>query len=249
MEVDERLRHFFNEVSKLFIKKKARSNLRLFQRKLLSALLADDSIVIALSDKGLGPCAVKLLRYIQDALAHLEDEKTYRILSQEEAHAAICKLAFDIRKWIDRFGPHKKSKEDQLLGAGSINEKEAQYILEKMNTAMTSDPYSYFYLLYNLHKSPIKTRPVSSQCSSVSFSVGQWVDAQLQPIAQSFPSYFRDSFVLKKQLSELVLPPGTALFSMDATAMYTNIDSTACLEVLSEYLRREEILQKKFGYK
>ena len=105
-----------------------------------------------------------------------------------------------------------------------------------MNTAMTTDPYSYFYLLYKLHKSPIKTRPVSSQCGSVSFSVGQWVDAQLQPIAQSFPSYFRDSFLLKKQLSELVLPPGTALFSMDATTMYTNIDSTACLEVLSKYL-------------
>ena len=84
VDVDKHLCHFFNEVSKLFTKKKARSNLHQFQRKLLTALLADDSIVIALSDKGLGHCAVKLIRYIEDALAHLEDEKTYKILSQRK---------------------------------------------------------------------------------------------------------------------------------------------------------------------
>ena len=247
-EVDERLRRFFNEVEKLFSKKKSKSNLLHYQQKLLATLLNDDSIVIALSDKGLGPCAVKLVRYIKDALAHLMDEKTYRILSADEALAAVRRIEFDIRAWIDKFGPHPKSQRERREGdRGSIDEMSALYILQKTNESARKDPYAYFYLLYKLHKSPLKTRPVSSQCASVAFSIGQWVDEQLQPIAQSFPSYFRDSFVLKKQLSQLNLPPGVALFSMDATAMYTNIDSTACLEVLSEYLRREEV-RRKFGY-
>ena len=98
------------------------------------------------------------------------------------------------------------------------------------HTVMMEDSYSYFYLLSKLHKSPIK-------CllnAVVSFSVGQLVDAQLQPIAQSFPSYLMDSFVLKKQLPERVLPP-VLLCSpwMPLQCISTKIDSTACLEVLS----------------
>ena len=57
--------------------------------------------------------------------------------------------------------------------------------------AMMEDSYSFT-------NHPLRPHPGLLN-AVVSFSVGQWVDAQLQPIAQSFPSYLMDSFVLKKQ--------------------------------------------------
>ena len=70
---------------------------------------------------------------------------------------------------------------------------------------MVGDPFAYFYLLYKIHKTPIKTRPVSSQCGSVSYAIGQYVDEMLQPTAKAQQSYFQDSFALKKLLNGLVL--------------------------------------------
>ena len=60
-------------------------------------------------------------------------------------------------------------------------------------------------------------------------------------------SFFRDSIVLKQRLNEVRLPPNAQLFTMDAVSMYSNVDSTAALEVLSKYLRRPDTL-KRFSY-
>lgn len=246
-EVEVRIERFFNEISNKFCRRKANLNLRLCERKLLMDIKADDSVVIALSDKGLGPCAVKLTRYISDALVHLEDNTTYVILSEDEARREVRKLQVEIIAWLDKFKPRADGEKEVRPGAGSVRYKAALYIRQKTLEAIMSDPYAYFYLLYKLHKSPIKTRPVSSQCASVSFAIGQFVDEQLQQIAKTMASYFQDSFALKRLLTDITLPPGTSLYSMDAVSMYTSIDSAACLMVLSDYLRRPDV-QSKFEY-
>ena len=248
MEVEDRLRHFLNKISDRFRKRRtSKMNLTLHERKLLEDIKADHSLVIALSDKGLGPCAVKLTRYIQDGLVHLEDDSTYIILSDDEAKREVLSLSVSIKEWVAKYRAHMEGEKRRRPHAGAIQHKAAEYIMEKTTNAMLVDPYAYFYLLYKLHKTPIKTRPVSSQCSSVSFAIGQWVDEQLQPIAKTMPGYFQDSFALKRCLNDVVLPPNCSLFSMDAVSMYTSIDSDACLEVISEYLRRPQV-QQQFGY-
>lgn len=80
----------------MFRKKKGRSNLTTFQEQLLKSLQADNNIVFALSDKGLGPVAVTLDRYIQDGLKHLQDSTTYEIISEEQALAEIDTLRDNI---------------------------------------------------------------------------------------------------------------------------------------------------------
>ena len=76
-EIEKRLAKVKEELKQLFKngnKTKVKKNLTSFQDILLRNLQKQDSVVIANSDKNLGPVAVKLKRYNGDALVHLNDE-------------------------------------------------------------------------------------------------------------------------------------------------------------------------------
>jgi len=64
-EIDTRLCAFFKALRQIIRCKRGGSNLSPFQQKLLNELCADDSIVIAHADKGLGPVGVPLKLYIE----------------------------------------------------------------------------------------------------------------------------------------------------------------------------------------
>ena len=61
---------------------------------MLHYLQTHEELVIANTDKGLGPCAIELDRYIEDALIHLLDESTYVLLSENEANAEATRTSF-----------------------------------------------------------------------------------------------------------------------------------------------------------
>jgi len=63
-----------------------------------------------------------------------------------------------------------------------------------------------------------------------------WINEQLQPVAQSMPSYFKSSYVLKEELLALHLPPNAVLFTADATSMYTNIETMHALAIIGDYV-------------
>lgn len=244
-QIDSRLFKFMDELSKVFKSKEYPSNLRPHELEILSNLKADDLIVIALADKNLGPCAVTLRQYILDGLKHLCDESTYEILSETEAKARLREISDAIDKWIEKFEPRRPKEEEPIReGAGAINENDVIYIRHKKTEAWANDPFSYFYLTYKIHKTPLKTRPVVSTCGCVSFGIAQWVDVMLQPMAKAQQSYFKDSRALKKLLDNLYIPSNASVFSFDAVAMYSNIDSKACLEVMTAYLRRDDTREK-----
>jgi hypothetical protein len=99
-------------------------------------------------------------------------------------------------------------------------------------------PISQFYIIYKIHKKQGEdgswpTRPVCSDVTSYPHILGKWVMEQLQPVAQCQPSYFKDTFELKKMLDDIELPPNARLFTADAVSMYTNIKTEpALLEIL-----------------
>ena len=63
-QVDVRLRHFWNRIRLLFKKRRrcSKSNLLPFQQRILRWLKTNKELIIANTDKNLGPCAVELKR-------------------------------------------------------------------------------------------------------------------------------------------------------------------------------------------
>ena len=58
-----------------------------FNYKILIWLKQHISWIIANTDKNLGPCAIELNQYIQDALVRLQDSAIYEFLTEAEATA------------------------------------------------------------------------------------------------------------------------------------------------------------------
>ena len=107
--------------------------------------------------------------------------------------------------------------------SSSLEPNHVEYLETKLEET-SSDPFGYFYLLYKLHKTPVKTRPVCSDCASLTHALGKWVNKMLQPMVVAQDTHIRDSFALKKELQELRVPPNASILSFDAVSMYTKID-------------------------
>jgi hypothetical protein len=91
-------------------------------------------------------------------------------------------------------------------------------------------------LTVKIHKSPVSTCPVCSDCASLVHPLGKWLDYALQPIVASQPFYFKDSFSLKQELHKIVLPPNASIKTFDTVSMYTNIDIDDSIEQISTFL-------------
>ena len=73
----------------------------------------------------------------------------------------------------------------QTLGSDVVK------FIRRHTKSAQDNPFGYFYLLANLHKTPTTTCPIYSNCASLPHAIGKWVDKQLQPInsttATAFP--------------------------------------------------------------
>ncbi len=221
-EIDTRIEHFCRAIRNSFVPTVVKLNLTPLEQKTLREIKNNPEITIAAADKNLGPVGINTSQYIEWGMKHLMDTSTYELLTEESAFDAARNLSREIFEWTRR---HRESVPNEVIHY-------IRYHLDKAN----KDPFGYFYLLIKLHKSPISTRPVCSDCASLPHALGKWVNTQLQPIVQRQATYFKDSYALKKMLDKLTLPPNATIFTYDAVSMYTNIDTDDCIDRLTEYL-------------
>lgn len=230
-EIDTRINTFQRELEKIFVRRRTIPNLSIAQQRILKDLRKNKNIVILSADKGLGPVGITRDKYIEWGMKHLNDISTYSLITDNQAAEAANDLYQKIFQWTRKY----------RLDIGDATTKYIQYeIKHAMN-----DPFGYFYLLAKLHKSPISSRPVCSDCASLPHSVGKWVDRQLQPIVKTQNTYFKNSFELKQLFDTMeTLPTNASLFTYDAVSMYTNIDTQQCIERLTSFLSDPTTLEK-----
>jgi hypothetical protein len=156
---------------------------------------------------------------------HLTNLKTYVQVSEEDAQLAASNLYTKIYQCTCKDGMHDRLTKDAV-----------NYICH--NTMKNrSNLFGYFYLTIKIHKTPVSTRLVCSDCASLIHPLGKWLDLVLQPVIASQPLYFMDSFTLKQELDKLVLPPNASIITFDAVSMYTNIDIDDSISRISSYLK------------
>jgi hypothetical protein len=211
--VSNRLGKFEQAIFAHFKPKRGKSNLAKLQARILQEIRGNENIIIAHADKNLGPVGIDTEKYIRWALdEHLLDTTTYVQETEEEARVAANALFTEIYQWTQTHQVCDSLKEDHL-----------KYIRYWINQNL-SDPFGYFYLTIKIHKGPLSTRPVCSDCTSLVHPLGKWLDQVLQPITASQPFYFKDSFTLKEEINKLILLANASIITFDAIAMYTNID-------------------------
>ena len=91
----------------------------------------------------------------------------------------------------------------------------------------------------------IPTRPVCSDVGSQTNPIGKWVDIQLQPVAKTMSTFFKDSYAFKERVTGFRAPHGARSFSSDAIVIFPNITIHAAKSIIFPYLREKE---KHFGH-
>ena len=100
-------------------------------------------------------------------------------------------------------------------------------------------------MLPKIHKDPNKWtvpnrippgRPIVSDCSSESYSVSEYIDHYLCPLATSHPSYLKDTGDFLHKISQVKVPDDVLLITLDVDSLYTNIDNQAGLEAVKQKL-------------
>jgi hypothetical protein len=225
--LSRRSSNFTAAITRDFIKKKTRSNLLPFQRRLLSELRNSQEFIIVQADKNLGPCILEREVYIQRALNdHLLDKNTYKQLEKEEASREMDTVRYRMTQFMTNNKKYLSKPDFKFL----------------QRSLVVDDPFPKFYLTAKIHKTPWKTRPIVSVSGSLLHGLGKWVDKQLQPFARDTNAHVKSSFEIKTLLVNLPPLPSTArLFTADAVSMYTNIDTRHGLQQVSEYLRLSKI--------
>jgi hypothetical protein len=221
--LQRRVQNFTKAIKATFIKKRTRSNMLPYQRFLLATLRKSSDFVIFPADKNLGPCIIERERYIKRAFEdHLNDDTTYQRLSEAEANNRIKTL----RRIMDNFLENYKNK---------ILKEDWKFIKRSL---IVEDPFAKFYLTAKVHKKPWKTRPIVSISGSLLHGLGRWVDKILQPFARTIPSHIKSLVKLKDLLISMPpLPPTARLFTCDAVAMYTNIDTSHAIINIRQHIR------------
>jgi hypothetical protein len=218
-----RIHQFMEQMKSLFTKKRVPSNLLPSQEYALRLLKNDLRYIIRHTDKNLGPAVLERSTYIKQALSeHLSNSLTYRRLTPTIAQGRVCAVERMLRLFVESFFPHK-------------HDSTRNYLLRSIKV---KDPFSHFYLLPNLHKTPWKTRPIISTCGSLLHGLGKWVNLQLQSVIAELPFVFRCSLDVRTRLEQCSpFPLNAKFFKMDAVSMYTNINTKHALAVIGDYLR------------
>ena len=114
-----------------------------------------------------------------------------------------------------------------------ISKEEIKFLCTHLR--LNEEPWGFLYLLFKIHKNPLKTRPVMSHCVNLLHPLGQIITEWLQPLAKMQKSYFQDSFTLKKELELQKLASNACLFICDATLLYTNIKTGSALHRIGQF--------------
>jgi hypothetical protein len=203
-------------------KQPPRFNLTREQHQLMKLLQSDDRFIICQTDKNLGPAVVERDAYIRLTLKdHLSDNTTYQLLSTEERDTILSSTR---QRYVRLLAHH----------SNSLRTAEKTYFERSMKRHDYRTPL--FYITMKVHKTPLKSRPVTSTVDSLSNVFSKWLDYRMKELLPLSKSHLRDSYQVLKELKAVGrLPASAKLFTSDAVSMYTNIDPDHGLSAFNQW--------------
>jgi hypothetical protein len=196
------------------------------QFKTLKELKNSQDFIILPTDKNLGPAILNRKDYITQVLSEHLLTNSYQNLPAELANHRITETK-QLLKTL--FYTHKNQ----------LSQPEITYF-ERSFKARHRTPI--FYGMPKIHKNPMSLRPVVSCVNSFSSVFSNWLDFRMKELLRFIPSYIKDSKDLLTELKSIYIPPHAKLFTADATAMYTNIDTITGVTAIRDLIATNQHL-------
>jgi hypothetical protein len=213
LTIENRLTDFEKLISKTVHSQRQRSgnsyNLTPNQRQTLNKLKANANYIIMPTDKNLGPAIMNRNEYIKQCLTEHLLTSHYRQLSN---NMAMDRLNTTKTLLINNFHEYKHQ----------LSQAEVIYFTRSLKQ---HHRIPIFYGMPKVHKTPMTLRPVVSCINSFLSIFSNWLDFKMKDLLFLIPSYIKDSKSLLSDLKGLRIPSNAKLFTADATAMYSNIDT------------------------
>lgn len=190
----------------------------------LKAIMGNKELKFCNADKGNAIVILHPRDYHFEAMLQLSNSKFYKPL-QEPIFPATSLLITDILSG--------------LVASKKITKKQFNFLKPPVIPRAR-----HFYILPKIHKDPLswsipsflpKGRPIVSGCSSESIGAENLIDFFLKPLAQSQPSYIRDSMDLIHKLNGFKLDHISSLMTCDVESLYTMIDPQHGLEAIAHF--------------
>lgn len=237
-EFKVRINNFEKEIKRVVIRHRLPSNMLPLQRAGLEFLSQRPDLKVWATDKNLGPIITTTATYIERAhVDHLNDTTTYRELTLSQANGRIIAIRTMVKNFVARFHSTINTFNGNAVTTPTTT---GRYILHSLKC---EDPFAYFYIIAKIHKTPWKSRPVTSVSGSLLHGLGKWVDSELQKIVKDIPYVTTSSATLVDRLIQLPpLPNNAVLFTADARSMYTNINTEHAIRAISEFFAEDSFV-------
>ena len=193
-------------------------NITRLERKCLSDLATDKSIVIKKADKGGAIVIQNRSDYVAEGERQLSDGKFYRQIPADPTTDHNAKI---------------KKQLDLMVQRGEITKKVRDYLY--LDTPKTPE----LYLLPKIHKSqtPPPGRPIISANSSPTERISAFVDTFLRPIVGKGKSYIKDTTDFLNKIDQVdTITTNSLLVSLDVSSLYTNIPNKEGVEATHQAL-------------
>ena len=214
------------KLKKLFIPQNKHNLTRQQQTTLKKLCGSRHTITIKPADKNLGIGALNTHDYLQQCIEHLSNENVYRLTQQfpqEDIKRIITNTLVSFKQSITY-----------------LNKKLYNYL-----QPIKSHRIPQFYGIPKIHKKFIKLppiRPIVSHSNSLLSHTAQFIDHVLQPLAQSYPDYLKNSNSLIKTLNNFIVPEDIILVTIDVTSLYPSIPQTECLQIIYDEMNNNRDL-------
>ena len=184
--------------------------------------LKNSHIIIKPADKNLGTVIMNTNDYIDQCLVHLTSDSYIRVECFPDRN-----IRANIQNTLINFKNHLAP----------------QYRLYKYLQLDQNHPTPKFYGLPKIHKTPDSNgmppvRPIVAHTNSLLSKTAKFIDHILQPLAQAYHDYLKNSSQLTLLLETLTVPKYMLLVTLDVSNLYPSIPQKECLEVVRDEMMK-----------
>lgn len=198
------------------------SNFSKSDRTALHELMSDKDLVFKPADKGGALVVQDAVKYNNEILAQLANDKFYVKLRGDPTHS----FQTEIKTFLENARSNDfitRPLFDFLYCQHPI--RPVLYTLPKIHKSMTDPP----------------GRPIVAQINSLLSPLSEYVDSFIKPFVHSLPSYIRDTTDFIEKISGVSdISEDVILLTLDITSLYTNISHNGGLEALRFYLENRD---------